>query len=332
MILTLSASCSRIAEKKEGAVQSAPVKVSCVVAGPSDNLTRNVHVGEVIPDKAATVGSSNAGTVSILNVEKGSRVRKGQVLAVVESQMVKSSYDIALSNLRQAEDAYDRVKKVFDKGGISQLQMMDIQTKLDKARASAEASAKAVEDCKVKAPYDGIVSEVLVDKGVEIAPGQGIVRIMDNSKHKIRISVHENDINSINIGDSARVEIPALGLQDIPVLVCEKNISTDRLSHSYDCFLRIKSEPSGIMPGMAIKATFCRLDTSQALVIPASAVQMDREGKYVWVNDGGRVRKVRISIGSYAGKGVVVDSGLSSGDKVIYEGYQKVSTGMKVVE
>lgn len=85
------------------------------------------------------------------------------------------------------------------------------------------------------------------------------------------------------------------------------------------------------MPGMAVKVRF-DMDGGSRMVIPASAVQMDDAGKYVWLDDGGVVRKARIEVGGYSGRGIVVGSGLEDGDKVIVAGYQKVSTGMKVVE
>ena len=88
----------------------------------------------------------------------------------------------------------------------------------------------------------------------------------------------------------------------------------------------------GLMPGMAVKVRFESREEGSRIVIPASAVQIDADGKYVWVSDSSVVHKRRIVPGGYSGKGVIVSEGLEEGDKVIFEGYQKVSSGMKITE
>ena len=71
-------------------------------------------------------------------------------------------------------------------------------------------------------------------------------------------------------------------------------------------------------------------DVSQGIVIPANAVLINAEGKFVWVQEQGRATRRPITLGGYSGKGVIVSQGLQSGDSLIVEGYQKVSEGMRV--
>lgn len=307
------------------------IKVETLTVGMDQGVTGSRYVGETVPDKEAVVTASYPGRLVTLNVKKGDRVQKGSVLAEISSQSVRSSLEIAEATLRQAEDGYERVRQVFDKGGVSQVQMVDIETKLAKAKASAEAARQALEDCRLTAPFSGVVSEVLAERGEEVGPAQPLVYIIDVSALRVRIAVHENEINRLARGALASVEIPALGLSDIPARVSDKSMVPSALSHSYDCTLEFLSRPKGLMPGMAAKATFS-VDGTTAITVPASAVQMDREGKYVWLSDEGTVRKARITAGGYQGRSVVVESGLEPGDKVITAGYQKVSTGMKVTE
>ena len=68
------------------------------------------------------------------------------------------------------------------------------------------------------------------------------------------------------------------------------------------------------------------------MVRPASAVRTHRDGSYVCAVRDGKVRKAYVTIGGFSGEGVIVESGLAAGDKVIVEGGQKVSGGMSVKE
>lgn len=328
---SLAVACKAPVIQHHETKERAPIPVKTVTVCESGEGAVSHFIGEAVPEKSSMVSSPYPGTLVSISVKKGDRVRRGQVLAKVESQTVNSSVEIARATLAQARDGYARVKKVYDKGSVSQVQMVDMETKLAKAEASARAAEKSLEDCKLKAPYDGVVSEVFTDRGVELGIAQPVISIMDDRSVAIRISIHENDINRVQVGNVAEVEFPALGISGVKAHVSEKNMNSAPLSHSYECQLVPETIPEGLIPGMAAKVSM-NLGDRRLMVIPADAVQMDREGKYVWVNDEGTARKMRVTIGGYSGTGVIINGGLIPGDKVICEGYQKVSSGMKVCE
>lgn len=309
-----------------------PVRVKVQTVARSQALCRNSYMGEAVPVRQVTLTAPYPGTLKSLEVCQGSIVGQGEVVAVLSSQQVESSYSIAQANLEQARDAMERARLVYDSGTITEVQLMDIETKLEKAEASMASARRAVEDCSLKAPYRGVVSEVYPSAGEDLAAGAGVMKITDISGFKINIPVHENEIGAIRTGMPALADIPALGIKDAPARVCERGILSSSLTHSYMCSLNMDRIPRGLMPGMAVKVRFESLDSESRIVIPSAAVQIDARGKYVWVSDSCTVAKRHIVPGGYAGKGVIVSEGLKDGDKVIVEGYQKVSTGMKVTE
>ena len=81
---------------------------------------------------------------------------------------------------------------------------------------------------------------------------------------------------------------------------------------------------------MIAKVSFCK-EEQEAVVIPSSVVRRDGQGTYLWlVDDDLTVRKGRIVTGDFSGSGVIVESGLQVGDRVVCEGMSKISTGMRV--
>ena len=311
-----------------------PVKVKTLAVGFPEILPDQIFSGEVEPEKSVVLTAPYAGTLTMLPVRKGERVGGGQAVAVVRSQSVTSALQIAEATLDQARDANERMQKVYASGAIPEVQKIDIETQLAKAEAAAAAARRAVADGTVKTPYRGIIGELYVDRGVEVLPGQRIALLMDMSALNIRIDVHENDISSIVVGTPAIVSVPALGLENLSAVVSERGYVASPLTRSYSCTLRLADAHPELMPGMVVKASFAVPETTgdRRIVVPASAVQMDTEGKYVWTVVDGRVRKVHIVPDGYSGRGVIVSEGLSSGDRVIVEGFQKVSTGMEVTE
>ena len=161
---------------------------------------------------------------------------------------------------------------------------------------------------------------------ITVAP---IAQILDTKNVEIHFSVPESEYSSIALGAKAKVEVPALG-KDFEGSVAVKGLNASPLSHSYDFTLKGISGEGNIMPGMVCKVKIQDSD-SNCIVIPASAVMTDFDGRYIWgVGDDARVCKTYVTLGGYAGKGVIVKEGLKEGDKVIVEGSRKVSTGMKV--
>ena len=339
LLLPLLCGCARIDaliarfREPEAVRERPPVLVRTVEAGRADSLPGQVYTGETEPERSVVLTAPYGGTLASLPVSKGEFVSGGQAVAVVRSQSVESALEVAEATLSQAQDAHARMTKVYPSGAISEVQKVDIETQLAKAEAAERAARRAKADGTVKSPYRGVIGEMYVDRGVEVLPGQRIALLMDISRLNVRIDVHENDISSVVVGTPALVAIPALGLEDLPAVVSERGYVASPLSRSYACILRLSDPVPGMMPGMAVKASFAMpLPADDRIVVPPAAVQMDAQGKYVWTVEDGRVYKTRVTLDGFSGHGVVVSSGLIPGDKVIVEGWQKVSTGMKVTE
>ena len=288
------------------------------------------YVGTVEASRTDELSASNSGTVTGLCVKVGDRVRKGQTLAVIESESVRSAYSAAVSSLNQAQDGWDRIQKVRESRSVTEVKVVEVQTKLEQARSAAAAASERVENMTIKAHFDGIVAEVYVSDGVQVNPTQCIARIVDLSSAEIHFPLPENEYSRVAVGTLAEVDIPALARTGLQAMVTAKGAEASKLSRSYDCTLSPRGAfPAGVMPGMVCKISL-RSKGEDAFVVPSSAVMTDMQGRYVWTADEGVVDKRYIVVDGYSGKGVVVTEGLKEGCKVIVEGSRKVSTGMKV--
>lgn len=308
--------------------EAVPVKVMKIQL--EESVTGKNYVGTVEASRTAVLSCSYPGTLKELRVNTGDIVRQGDTIAIVESQNVTSAKQMADATLEQAEDGYRRLSQVYESGSVAQVKMIEIQTQLSKARASAQAARKALDDCTVKAPFNGVIEEVFSEQGVVTNAIEPLVRMMDISSVEISFSVPEKEIGTVSKGEAFTVEVPALDGKTFSARVKSKGISASRLSHSYSCILSPSGKVDGLMPGMVCKVYSMKNDGS-GIVIPASVVRTDGTGRYVWtVNGDSRVEKKYITAEGFSEKGIVVSSGLAAGDNVITEGTQKVSGGMKV--
>lgn len=306
------------------------VNVEVLTVEPSAEGHYVVYPAEVTASGIVTITAPHSGIFSGVAVSRGDAVSKGDSLVYIDSKSVKGSYDFAMATLSQAEDAHSRVKSVHDKGSVADVKMVEVETALSKARAMAFSAQESLNECTVKSPFDGIVSDIYAEQGVSVSIGEPLFRVVDLSTVKIKISVPEKEIASMEKGTGALIDVPALNLYSLSGEVTSKGVVGSPLSHTYDCYLQPLSQIENLMPGMICKVRFPQNGLEEMIIIPSSAVDLDNQGKYVWVVTDGKVSKRYIKVGGFAGKGVNVTEGLNIGDKVIISGASKVSSGMNV--
>lgn len=329
VVVTICSGCAD-GGKVNRTQESLPVPVRVTVAGNESISSSTNYVGRVDPSKSAVILNQYPGTLEEIHAVKGRRISRGAVVAKVNSEPLQSAYDIAKSTLEQAEDGFSRIEKLYANGSVTDVKMVEIRTQLDQARAAERAARKTLEECEIKAPFSGIVGDVYCQPGEHVTAADPLVQIIDVESVEIHFSVPENEYAMIPVGAVAEVEVPAL-CKTVSGTVAVKGVTASPLSHAYDFTLKSISDPDSLMPGMVCKVRV-RTGERNLMVIPASAVMTDMAGRYVWgVTEDSKACKKYVTVGGYAGRGVIISEGLEEGDKVIIEGSRKVSTGMKVI-
>ena len=327
-LVLLAVSCADKRSRKVSVKE--PINVGVMTVVPMNSQYYKVYVGEINASGSAVISTNHSGTLEDIKVQQGTNVKSGDVLAEVNSKNVLASYEISHATLRQAEDGYERVKKVHESGTVADVKLVEIETQLAKARAAAKSSEESLEECKVKAPFNGTVSEVLVEKGVHVNPGTPILKLVDLSTIEVSIPVPEGEIGKIKIGQKALIDVPALNITGIEAHVALKGVTAVFPSHTYRCTLVPEKKQTELYPGMVCKVRLSEVSEAMRIRVPASAVEMDSKGRFVWVVKDGVVGRSYVNVDGYQDKGVIISSGLEEGDKVIVKGAAKVSTGMKV--
>ena len=292
-------------------------------------LVRNTYPGYLEEGQSVEMAFKYGGTLQQLNVKQGSSVRKGQTLACVSSPQMESSRRSAQTSLEQAQDAYDRLKKVHDNGSLPEIKWREMVANLEKAQSALDLADAMLTDNIIRAPFDGTIASVDAEIGENIAPMKPIIRLINTKGMAVKISVPENEIAKVQVGDTAEIVIPALGDKRMNGKVIEKSMTASMLTHSYPVKVFIEHPDKELSPGMIGKVVL-KADVSKGIIVPANAVLINQEGKFVWVAENGLATRRKITLSGYSGNGVIVSEGLRTGDMVIVEGYQKVSEGMKV--
>lgn len=327
--LLLAASCS---DKKETPAKSPiPVKV-LTVSGAGSALTRD-YVGTVEEATGSMLSFETGGNVSRLLADEGDAVHKGQILATIDGASLRDLHEAAQAVLNQARDAYKRYGKLHKEGTVPDVKWTEIESKLRQAESAERIARTNLSHAVLRAPFSGIIALRQVDGGTNVAPGQPVFKLVQIDRVNVKVSVPEDEITQWNVGRQATLSVAALGGRTFTAKVSEKGVEADPAAHTYTVKLSLPNPSGQLMPGMVCRVLVSRPEVSgtAAEILPPRAVLLDDKGaRFVWLEVNGKATYRRVQTGQLCPEGVAITSGLNSGDRVIIDGNQKVSEGMKV--
>lgn len=304
-----------------------PVEIS-VIEQSNDNNLRN-YVGTTKSEMELPVSFPLGGKLTGIYVKNGQHVKKGTVIARVDATSAKSIHDAALATLNQAEDGYNRLKQVHDEGGIPDVRWVQMETDLEKARQTEITARKHLNECTLIAPQEGFISMDKHTTGENMLPTTPFCRIIDMNKMIVEFSVPEKEIGIIQIGDKAEASFPGLNNLSKTLEIIDKSFVSNPMGHTYTIKAKVPVENKDILPGMVVKIQLS-LSEASGIVVPSSCVLTMPEDADVWTVKNGKAYRRNIKVGGFVKNGVVVESGLESGDTIITVGYQKLYNGAKV--
>lgn len=318
----------------EGADTQSAVLVKEMTVGAEAHGGNDFDYSGTVEEETGTALSFSVnGTIQQLNVKVGDRVRKGQLVAAIDPTSVRNSYEISHANRQQAEDVYKRYKQLYDKGSLPEIRWVEVQSKLQEAVSAENIARKNLHDCKLLAPYDGVIAEKTAEVGQNVAPGTPIARLVTTHILNVKVAVPESEVANVALHQEALVRVKALGGRAFKGRVVEKSVVADPISRSYTIKIRLEETGKDLLPGMVSEVRLMAESLSQAIVIPAQVIQLGDDGSnFVWLDEGGKAVRRAIVCGTYQSDGVVVTNGLKHGDRLIVEGQQKVCNGTRVAE
>ena len=320
---------------KQAQVEPSRVPVSVKVMKVSQMaVDATGHFSGTVEEKNRTgLSFSMLGTIKTMNVRLGSRVAKGQLIATLDETSARNSHAAAKATLAQAEDAYNRMKELHDKGSLPEIKWVEVQSKLEQARSMEALAKKHLDDCRLTAPFAGVIADKTGEVGQNVLPGVAVAQLVSATGQQVKIAVPEAEIGSVSMGQKAVVVVPALNKKHYEATVVERGMTASSLSRSYEVKLRVDDADEALLPGMVTEVSLLSSSSQEACVIPAHIVQLDEQNNFfVWVANGDKAEKRIITCGDFVGNGVIVDKGLSQGDRIIVEGQQKVCNGTVINE
>lgn len=345
--LVLLTACGEEKEVAEKLVR--PVKFEEVTYLGGDK-SRNFS-GTAKTQKIINLSFRSNGIITMLDMKLGQKVERGQLLGRLDNVSARLNYESAIESKNSSESQMNtaklnlnRVRKLYEKGSSSLSDFEDAKNSYRTAVASFESAKRSVaiqqdqiEFGYLYAPEDGAIASVSAEIDENVSPGQQIGVLNAGTAIEISLGLPESVINAVKTDMEVKVDFPAIPDQQFDAIVTEVAPALDVNTSTYPVTVQIKQSDERIKSGMASNVFFEFKDEAlqeQVVVVPASAVGENSEGRFVFLIEGNEqkavVKKHPIEIGDLTPQGFKVKSGLKKGEKVVTAGLQTLLDDQEV--
>lgn len=276
--------------------------------------------------------SEASGKITRILVDKGARVTKGQVLAVIESEVASLDVKRAEDSYQKLKTDYQRYTSSFETGGVTKAQLDEIDLALQNAEVQLQQAKKRLGDATIKAPISGIINDRFIEVGSFVAPGTQLFEIVDTSFLKLNVTANEYQVVHIKKGDSVSITskvFPDATFKGTVDFVAEK--SDNALNYPIEIVLK-NSQGLPLKSGMYATAKFEFPEENPQIVIDRNAFvgSVNSNQIYVYAENNQTAELRNVIAGRIIGGQVEIVSGLNEGEKVITSGQINLSDGAKV--
>lgn len=333
--------------KADGAPKTRPPPLVVVAKVAAQDVNVEVHAPiELRPLAQAEVGSKTLGYLDAVLVERGDKVKRGQLLALVRPSDLPDQLVAARGSLSQAQASaslaksnLERVSGLAPKGVVSQQELQQAQAAVATAEAQ-EAAAKAqvaayatrLGETQITSPLDGVVAVRRLDPGALVGPtaGTGIMTIARIDVLRVFVTVTEREVHLVKIGQKAHVEVDALAGRTVEGAVVRLAPTLDPATRTLDAEVQIDNASGELRPGMFGRGSIVVDVHPNAAVIPATALQITNGKRFVFVLSGDKVQRREIETGVDEGTWLEVTKGVAAGEEVVTVGTDAISDGATV--
>jgi membrane fusion protein (multidrug efflux system) len=284
-----------------------------------------------------TLSLEQSGPITWVGPKEGDRVKAGQAILMIDTKLLETQHERNHMEYDLKVKQLERVKKLFEKQLVSQREYDEAQNDFDNASADLEQSSIALEKSTLISPIDGILDQILVDRGEYGNVGMPAAVVVQVDSLKVLVDVPEKDVTAVRVGQKVKV-LPADIDRNSAVgragKVIHVSYQADEMTRTYRTKVEIDNRGGFLRSGMIVRVQYVRRLLKDVLVVPLYAV-LDREGeKYIFVEEDSAAVQREVRLGPIINGRVVVHGGLRSGEHLIVKGHQLVSDGgpVKVME
>jgi len=328
-LLLLLVGCDQTQRATSRTTPPTPVDIATVTRSPL--IAHRILTGSLQAVTTVHIFNEEEGRIVELPFYEGDAVEKDAIIARIDDHLIQSELKKAEATLKQAQVDVKRIDSLFRKKLASEDELARTQTALELARAEVSLLETRIGHTRIKAPFSGIISERLKEKGDVVPVHSHILTLFDPAQIKIVIPVSELLLSNINTGDTVQVRIDALGEEQYSATVKRIFPTIDPQTRKGMMEMQFATIPEGARPGQLCRVTV-NTQTTPRRNVPFAAIRHDSQGEFIYrLTPDDKVEAVRVQTGILLGNQMEILEGIEVNERVVVKGFIGLRDGKKVV-
>lgn len=334
-VIMLLTSCSGKKSETTGSTRSSSIPVQVAQIGSVNNSNTVVASGLISTEDEIRLSFKIGGVIERMLVEEGQQVRKGQLLAAINTTEINAQTKQVELGLAKAQRDYERASNLYKDSVITLEQFQNSKTLLEIAQQNLQQVQFNNKYASIYAPTDGFIVKKLLNAG-EITgagtPALVMSALGNSSKWVLRAGLADREWALVEKGDKAIVTSDAFPDKSFTAVITKKALAADMISGSFE--VELAMEVKGLKPavGMFGKAAINPSKITKGFSIPYEALlEANGQKGFVFVtNDKKTVKRVEVNVASIDNNRVVISDGLGDYAFVIISGSPYLKDGASI--
>ncbi len=278
------------------------------------------------------VAAEESGKIREILADKGSRVRQGEPIAKIDDAILSAQVEQARAQAELASQTWDRRKRLYEEDRVgSEIAYLEAKFGAEQTAANLKGLEERLARTTIRAPFDGVLDERMVEVGSSVAPGQVVARVVDLDPVKVTAGVPERYAADVRKGAEARVTFDVFPDDLYRARIGYVGATVSAQNRTFPIEVIVPNPKGLIKPQMVANVSVARRDLASALVVPQDALVRVENGYVVFVagdRGQGPIAEVRpVTLGPSQRNEVVIESGVQEGDRLIVVGQKSVADG-----
>jgi len=307
--------------------------VSVVVAAVKEETVEEKIslVGTLTANETVEIKNQAAGVIERIGFNEGQAVKSGQMLFMVDTRKLNATLARTEANLSMAQTTFGRLSSLITAGAISQQEFDQAKSDLDVKKAEVELIKAQLAETVIAASFDGVVGERKVSVGQFVDQGTTLSYLISQDPIKAELRAPERYLGQLKEGQPIQVTVAAYPDETFDGEVYFIAPQVEEQTRTALIKAKLPNPEGKLRQGMFANLDLIVNARSRALTIPEEALIPKGDEVYVFAVDAeskAQMKPVKVGI-RLAGRAEILE-GLSAGENVIVEGYQKVGPGSPV--
>jgi len=298
-------------------------------------LQRTLEVqGSVESRTTVTLSAKVGGTVVAVHVQPGQRVRQGQVLLELDTEVLRRTLAEVEVQRELARTLYEKYKRAWEAQAVAEVQYLNARQQWEALERRVATLQEQIAQSRIVAPFSGIVDNVMVKHGEFLAPGIPALRLVNGSSLYVAADVSEAYVGAVKPGMSVELVFSETA-DTVRGRIRSVGQSIEVRTRTFRIEIVPERIPAAVRPGLHCQVRIPDVNRPQTVIVPLAAVQQHNGAPVVFVVERrdahqGIVRQRPVRLGALTPEAVEILAGLQPEELVVVRSSSQLRDGMRV--